>query len=251
VDLAERLVRAFAERIRRAREIRIVPYGVLRSVDFHALPFDQGLLVDHAFVRYGIDVDVDVKPDGSRAALVVVDPRGDLPGARHEGAWVRDRLRAHYESVSVLSGSEATLSRMRVALSDVSWFHFAGHGKATALGATPSAELILADGTALEAGDIFALPRVPETVVLAGCETGVDDAHAAFGWGMAQAFVVRGASRVIATQRAITDETAASFVRAAYADAASPELGARVRAALSALRASGAKDWTALRVYSP
>lgn len=250
-DVAQAFLRAFADRIRAASQLRVMPYGALRSVDFHALPFDSGLLNDRVFVSYGVDVASEAQEHRARTALVVIDPRADLPDARREGMQVRKALAQRYESVIALSGQEATLSQMRRTLVNADWLHFAGHGRATSSAVGLTAELSLADNAVLEAGDILALPRVPKTVVLAGCETGVDDEHAAFGWGMAQAFVVRGAEGVVATQRRVSDEAARSFSRELYAQTPSHSLALRVHAAVRALREAGADDWPAFRLYTP
>jgi tetratricopeptide (TPR) repeat protein len=251
-ELARVFVDAFAERIRSARELRIVPYGQLRNVDFQALPFDGAALIDRLPVRYGIDVVSRAVSgfDGKGTALLVFDPRGDLPGARREGALIAAHLREQYATVVTLSGSKATLAHTRDALERARWFHFAGHGRGFATERGDAAELKLAEQAILDAGDILALKRVPETVVLAGCETGVDDEHVAFGWGMAQAFVVRGAQGVVATQRMVSDEAATAFAQHFYANTAAT-LARRSQQASQAMREAFRGEWSAFRLYTP
>ncbi len=84
------------------RRIRVLPYGPVRGLDVHALPWRGRPLLAHAAVVYGLDLPAapgssarpaePPTPPTLRRALVVSDPRGDLPGARTEADTVEFEL---------------------------------------------------------------------------------------------------------------------------------------------------------------
>jgi CHAT domain-containing protein len=99
-------------------------------------------------------------------------------------------------------------------------FHYAGHATGPAAGAAFSA-LLLGDGARIDLGDLLAMPRVPEVVVLSACEAGADafTAGGAAGStvGLAHAFIASGARAVVAPTRAVGDSDARAFVSRLYA----------------------------------
>lgn len=126
-------------------------------------------------------------------ALVIADPRSNLPGARAEGRAVRARLVEHGWTVELLEGKAADTDRVRQRIESADLLHFAGHAAA-------AEHLELADG-ALELEDILMSRRVPRYVVLSGCRTAV----AADGLDLAQAFLLAGASQVAASPDDLED----------------------------------------------
>lgn len=148
----------------------------------------------------------------TRRALVVADPRGDLPHARREGQEVVAALRAQGWEVETLFGAEARRDALERALSRISLFHYAGHGRDRPERRWDGA-LLLAEGE-LEVSDIVATSTVPPFVVLSGCET------AALEHGdltLAQAFAIAGAEAVVATSTVVDDAVARDFARSLYA----------------------------------
>lgn len=158
---------------------------------------------------------------GPRRALVLADPRLDLPEARREGAEVAQRLRERGWSVELRTGADVRRADVERGLGEVSLLHYAGHGRDQAEGRWDGA-LLLADGE-LEVADIVAAEGVPRWVVLSGCQT------AMIGRGdlsLAQAFVLAGAEAVVATSSVVEDRRAREFSSALYAASAeawSPE----------------------------
>lgn len=158
---------------------------------------------------------------GPRRALVLADPRLDLPEARREGAEVAQRLRERGWSVELRTGADVRRADVERGLGEVALLHYAGHGRDQAEGRWDGA-LLLADGE-LEVADIVAADVVPRWVVLSGCQT------AMIGRGdlsLAQAFVLAGAEAVVATSSVVEDRRAREFSSALYtasAEAWSPE----------------------------
>ncbi len=188
------LLRPFAARIQAATRLRILPYGALREVDFHA----PGLIPSAPTVVYGLDLGGQPAKPGSGGNLVVADARLDLASARRTASALTELLGARS-----LVGREATLKAVRDGLGKADVLHFAGHGKFA--GATGwSSALMLADGR-LTVGDVLTMRRVPPFVVLAGCETARSSQTAALSIGLAQAFALAGASQVVASRRPVDD----------------------------------------------
>ncbi len=252
-ELAARLLRPFGPPLAAARRVRVLGYGPLSGVDFHALPFQGEPLGSRRQVVYSLDL----PPSPSRPAVpgpavVVADPGGDLPGARREGAEVVALLRARgatrvLEAVG-LQG-ELSAARVRPLLAGADLFHYAGHGRFAAPDGMGS-ELPLAGGTALAVADVLALSAdaVPRTVVLSGCETGRSQRQAGAELGLAHAFVLAGSEAVVASVREVGDgvarELATRLHRSDLAD-----LGEALRLAQRSLaRDRPDADWAAFRV---
>ncbi len=214
--LAKTLLEPFAASIRAATRVRVLAYGALRAIDFHALPHDGAPLVAHAPVAYGLDVPGDGGADNGQGGVVIADPTDDLPSTRAEAETVRDALANTPNAAVVFSGPEATLPRATSALATATLFHYAGHGVFGGRDGWESA-LPLAAGATLSVGDILALARVPPLVVLSGCETArTDRASRAEGLGLAQAFLASGTHAVIAATRVVDDAATAKLMHAMY-----------------------------------
>ncbi len=254
--LAARVLEPFAAEIAGARRVRVLPYGALRGVDFHALPFDRDVLLAARPVVYGLDLRV---PTGAlempRRALLVADPGGDLQAARREAAAVRRALDESPEAwtVRLLSGAEAHGDAVRLALHGATLFHYAGHASFAGRGGWESA-LPLAAGSRLTLGDVLALERLPHSVVLSGCETG-RSAHEAplASIGLAQTFLAAGSRQVVAAVRPVADRAAADLVADLYRrGGAELDLAAALRHAQLAWRHRAPEaDWPSFRVIEP
>lgn len=251
---AEGLRAAIAAALREAAGVRVVDvldYGPWRGLDVAALEIDGEPLL----VRFPLRTRLDVEraPTGHEGgALVVGDPRGDLPGAREEARGVAKAL-APAMHTELLLGDAATATAVRAALPGAAILHYAGHGEAAGGDSLRSA-LPLAGGTRLRAGDVLAMGAVPGVVVLAGCETGAGDAAApGETLGLAQAFVLAGSRAVLAAARPVSDEGARALATHLHAD---PALLLRdpaeaARQALLTLRRDARPDWLAFRLYVP
>jgi len=256
--LGDALLAPFDAMIARASRVRVLAYGPSKRVDLHALTWRGAPLVTAKPVVYGVDVGPAADPpdaaEGTRgAALVVADPRGDLGSARAEAADVAPRLGALLGSpAEVLEGEAATHAAVTSLLGAAPLFHYAGHARYADAGW--GSALVLAGSATLGVPDVLALPRAPDLVVLAGCETArSDDDIAVESIGLSEAFVLAGARAVVAAARPIDDALARAVVRDVYAaDDMPKDLPAALAGAeAAALRRAPASDWASFRVVVP
>ena len=253
------ILEPFRTRIQNARRLVILPYGALRSVDFHRLTWNGAPLVASVPVAYAVDLGSDphaiarAEPE-TQVAVVVADPRDDLPGAMRAAQIAKRTLQANgaWEIVE-LYGSGATLPQVRSALERADGlFQYAGHGVFQGRGGWESA-LLLADGSRLTVGEILVLRNVPARVVLAACESARTSPDTPLETiGLAQAFAVAGAEAIIATARPVGDALAAEITRALYAQGLARRSATDVAAVLQAAqlevrRTQPDTDWSAFR----
>lgn len=259
--LSRILLEPFAREIAAARRVVILPYGVLKGVDFQALPFggEEKVLLSDRPVVYGLDIPTlpAGRPGGPARALVVANSRGDLPEAEEEGRQAERSLRRLAASwrVQLLDGPAASDEAVRRAISaGVDLLHYAGHADFSGRGGWES-QIPLAGTARLTLGDILSLDRQPRWVVLSGCETGASDGTAQVeSQGLAHAFLLGGAESVLAATRKVDDRVARELVQEIYRDmTASPDLAALLQRAQVALRARGVgeRQWSSFRVFEP
>jgi hypothetical protein len=245
----------FADRIAAARLIRVLPTGSGWSIPFHGMPFADGVLLDVAPVVYSLDLSArESTPHTAGKALVVANPSDDLPEAEAEAAEVARRLDAAGWSVDDRVSTEAGRAQLVDALGDAALLHYAGHGTHGGVDGWGAA-LLLHDGDRLEVSDILALPRVPDAVVLSGCDTAtVDLGTVAGGMNLSHAFVLAGASWVIAADAEVEDKLARAMGEALYAGGV-PKDGfdgpEALRRAQLSLRTAYPQRWQAFRAVVP
>jgi len=198
-------------------------------------------------------VDLPVRPATGPArhlakAVVVADPRGDLPQARREGDEVLAQLRPRFARIAALlgAGAETVTSRLRAELRGADLFHYAGHARQAGTDSMESG-LILSAGQELSIADVLTLEQAPAAVVLSGCETGLGDRRAVADLGLAQAFVLGGATLVVASTRRVDDGTTRALMTLLYQHR-SEDLAAALQVAQGTLLArSDHLDWSAFR----
>ncbi len=259
--LGRRLLLPFASIIDRAGQIRILPYGWLREIDFHALPYPlpdggEAVLLAGRPVVYGLDLP---RPAAASSppirALVVADPSSNLEAARLEGRMVAGELRRQDSGWTALQlfGDDTDSSTLRRLLPTVDLLHYAGHGIFGGRDGWESA-LPLA-GDALTVADVLALERVPRWVVLSGCETGRSPAGISVesAAGLAQAFITAGSRGVVAAVRPVEDRQAAELVRHFYPAwlGGEPPSQALRQAQLALRDRHPAADWASFRLLEP
>lgn len=236
-----------------AQSISIIEVGDHPQATIHTLPWrDEASLLDVAPVAYSLDLPRRTpSPATLRRALVVADPRNDLPKSREEASEVTQRLDSQGWSVTDASGSQATHSLLLARLPEVDLFHYAGHGVREGMSGWDSA-LLLAEDERLRVHDVFTLPAVPRGVVLTGCETAAATPQTVGGgMNIGRAFILSGSDWVVASDAEVSDEHAAA-VGIAMHDAESLEGPARLREALLSLRAKDPKaPWQHFRAITP
>ena len=251
-ELSSEILTPFGERLAAAESIRFLPYGQLREVDFHSLPYQGGALLEAKVVSYGLDVEpVESSGTRERAALLVGDPRGDLRQARRE---VRDAagLLSGEWTVTRLEGEQAKARSVMRLLPASALFHYAGHADFGDRGW--SSGLRLAEGSRLTVFDVLTLRRAPDLVLLSGCETGRGSrAASAESIGLAQAFVTAGSDAVVAALRPVRDRDAALVVRSFYRRWLTGDSSgvALQQAQLELRRETDSADWASFRLIEP
>jgi cellulose synthase operon protein C len=255
--LAAKLLLPFRAAIERAKRVRVVASGSLENVDIHALPLGGDPLLAARPVVYGLGLPSSRRPSSNRdrLALLVTDPRGDLPGALDESRRIRGVLEDRdtpWRTVE-LRGVDASVEAVRGRLAAADLLHYAGHGSYSGSGGWESS-LLLAGDTRLTVGDLLALDRVPPWVVLSGCDTGrsAGDASVA-SLGLAQAFLLAGSRAVVASTTPTVDRQAPAFFAELYRQwDREPDLAlAMQRAQLASRERSGRRDWSSFRLLQP
>jgi CHAT domain len=255
-ELARGLLEPFHSAIAASRRIRVLPYGRLWSVDFHALDFAGEPLFKRHVVVYGLDLPVPTSPapPTNREALLVTNPTSDLPAAKREGNEVAGVIKGSRWKLKWLDGPAASADAVRRALPGVELFHYAGHGKFDGFAGWDST-LKLADESRLMLGEILTLEHSPTWVVLSSCDGGRSSEQApGEGVGLAQAFLLAGSQAVIAATRLIDDRPARELMVALYRDwQPGLDLPGQLQKAQIARSQDPTADsyWTSFRVFVP
>lgn len=230
--------------------LRVLPYAEVWGLDLHTAAVDGAPLIAKVAVSYGLDLvgSSSVDNHGEPTLLIVANPQGDLRHTETEADAVASAWRGG--PVRRLQRAEvrraALLRELRVA--DV--FHFAGHGVFAGPTGGDSA-LLLATDEELRLSDVLTLERVPRSVVLSACDAARSSAAAPGSFGLAQAFLVRGATSVVAPTRPVADRAAAELMRQVYAVQGLPLPEALRRAQIALLAQGGGADVAAYRVLVP
>ncbi len=255
-ELARRLLLPFRAAIRQAGRIRVLASGPLQEVDFHALPFDGDVLLAKRPVIYGLDLPSagPVRPLGRRA-LLVSDPRGDLPGAREEARTIRKVLEtgARPWTAEEMKDEEASATAVSRRLAGVDLLHYAGHGTFSGSGGWDSS-LLLAGDSRLTLFDLLMLDRVPSWVVLAACDAGQSSSETPVeSLGLAHAFLLAGSRAVVASTRPADDRGVPTFFADLYRqlDREPDPAAALQRAQLSWRQREPGADWQGFRLFMP
>lgn len=151
----------------------------------------------------------------SRGAVVLGDPRGDLPGAGAESQAVADALEA-----AARTGAEASFAALAAAR-DARVLHVAAHAGA---GGLVLADRVVGPGAIVEGG------IGPDLAVLATC-SGAARRDGGLGGSLTAAFLAAGSRAVIASPWSIADADARRLVLALYASNLEPTPAAALAAA--------------------
>jgi hypothetical protein len=171
-ELAEVLLRPFANVVRSCSHLIVVPYGVGHLLPFHALPFEGQPLASTRAVSYlpSASMVEFIKPDATRpvpqGVLAIGNPTGNLPGAEIEAAYV-----ARLFGQKPMLGNDATESAVRSRITKYSVLHFATHGNLSE-DAPLASSILLAKGEELTVYELMGLRLDADLVVLSACETG-------------------------------------------------------------------------------
>ena len=220
------------------RRVLVVPHGALGWLPFAALHdgrsaladvFDLAVVPSARLALRGLQR----RPGPPKHALVLGES-SRLPHA----AWEAHFVAGLFDAGAALVGEHATIENLRRHAADADVIHLACHAQFRSDNPMFSA-LHLHDG-ALTVELAEALPLRPAIVVLSACETGLAE-HGSGDErvGLVRAFLVAGASRVLASLWPVDDQITAGFMASFYATlrgGASP--AAALRAAQAELRQS-------------
>jgi CHAT domain-containing protein len=210
------------------RPLVIVPDGALHRVPFSALPVGDGRVLVQAAVpvitpslsTFVLSA-VTARHATSRSIVAVgVDspaPSEGLPrlaNAESEARFVSG-LYPQHES---LTGGQARKSAVLDAFTKHAVIHFAGHALLNPMFPAQS-RLVLADGDAITPRDVAALELQPGTLaVLGACDTALGRTFNGEGpMSLVRAFLVAGASSVVASLWKVRDDDATRLLRLLHA----------------------------------
>lgn len=205
------LLSPFFPEIDGADAIEILATESLHRVPFHALPWEAGLLLDQATVRYSLDVETcRMDTDLPRGGAVVV--QGDDPHFSAEVRAVVDALDDRW-AVDVLAPRDAAgLAPLLGGTHAVA--HLVSHGRRGDLDRFFDSDdrLQLTRDLALSRRDLLTLSRAPELVFLSACKSSFVDAET-FGGSVsvAHAFLLRGSRHVVGAVDDIDGDIASTF----------------------------------------
>jgi tetratricopeptide (TPR) repeat protein len=187
------------------RPLVIVPTGALHSLPWSVLPSCAGRTVTLAPSATLWHSTVGQHATGGGVA-VAAGP--GLPGAVEEAATV-----AAVHGTTALTGAAATVEAVLAALGTAGTAHLATHGRLSADNPLFSS-LLLADGP-LYVHDLERLTRVPQTVVLAACDSGTSVVRTGDELlGLSATFVARGTANLVASVLPVPDAATATLMAA-------------------------------------
>lgn len=248
-ELGHTFLEPFGPELTQTRRVRLMVEAELHNTDLHAAPWGGGHLQATHLVQYALDRPDVARPAAGQSVLLAIDPRGDLPQARDEGAWVSKVLSAR-GPVTVLQAANATREAIVSSLQSTAHFHFSGHGQIDSSGGLESG-LLVARGQTVSVGDILTLPRAPAAVVLSSCEATSPGQSGLPQVGLAEAFVLAGADQVVGPSRPISDALARRFTEALYRRPEQPLEQAYLQAINEVAAALPAEDWASFRMVTP
>jgi CHAT domain-containing protein len=212
--------------------LTIVAEGSLSALPFAALWNNASgrFVIEDYVVRYlpspAALVSLVEEPGHAPASLTVFAPLPDsLPGTRTEARAIA----TVFPAVVTLVGPAATEERFRAALMENRAVHVASHGSHNSQNPLFSRMIVGRERSSapsndgrLEVHEILGLTTRAPLVFLSGCETAVGSAgEGAFGQGsqegsLAHAFLIAGATTVVATLWRIDDASAAGLAESFY-----------------------------------
>ncbi|MFJ4711294.1 CHAT domain-containing protein [Streptomyces sp. NPDC088785] len=198
--------------------------------------------------------------DRIRRALVVGDTLGDLSAAREEIARISAWLTGRGVECTVLSGAQASMTRVVGELADKArpydLFHYSGHVS----GEPDAAGLLVHDRKfiGLDALQPLARRGAPPIVFVNGCTTASSTldagsfalAQAAKTMNACMSFMLMGAKTVVGTRTPVGDGSALRFAEAFYQQLGEQAAaGAAVRGARAELAEAGDGTWASFVLY--
>lgn len=245
----ESILEQFSQSLARVASLRVIPMGGFAEVDFHSLWFERGPTDIAITYSLGLGAMRENAPLDFRAAVIA--GATNLVAVRREAAAVTKWLQSFgWRVESRWNPTDEP---------QPSLMHYAGHGfdNGGMLGWQNAIEL--PDLGRVSAAQIIAGQRSPNLVVLGACSTGGVTTNAIDGgMSLAAAFLLAGASMVIAPTRDVDDTAAYELGRELYRDfSGEPYALARVLARLQMQQleqvpaTDGAQSYSSWRAWVP
>ncbi len=225
-------------------ELLIVTDTALGSLSFAGLRVNGRYLVEEKVLSsapgLGVAAVLSKARPAGKGAVVLGDPRNNLPGAAAEARATAIKL-----GTTAVTGDAATIASWKEGCG-AQLLHVAAHSGVGADGPW----LELADGV-VTASMVLAERCRPDVVFLASCASAASSRK---DGTLGAAFLAAGSRQVIATTRSIDDATAATFARALFEGGSlGDQVPQRVAAAQRELLKSGAPPsaWAPFIVLGP
>ena len=198
-------------------------------------------------MEYPLDLGISARTADAvgNEALVVSDPRSDLPNAKQEGEATAEALRSMGFRVLTSQGAAVSHSTLASGLPQAAFFHYAGHAVLQGVDGF-SGGFPLKNGSSFNVGDILSLPQVPRIAVVFGCEGARTAGGPVETLGIAQAFVMRGSLVAVAPQRVVDDKASSRFATSFYAELAKARARQSASDGNSANSANSGNEWARL-----
>lgn len=194
------------------RRVLVVPCGALGALPFAAFVDERSPGIQLAAVpsaRLALH-GLRRPPDAARSALVFGEPTG-LPHAVDEA----HAIAAMFPGARTFVGDAATVANLQAYAGSADVIHLACHAQFRADNPMFSALQLHDAALTAEAAESLALAR--STVVLSACETALGEHGTGEEMvGLVRAFLVAGASRVVASLWPVDDRVTARFMAAFY-----------------------------------
>ncbi len=189
-------------------ETVVVPWGAVGSVPWGALPAFESrpVVVAPSATAWARAAQYTNGTDGVAQPNVVVVCG---PGLLHSAQEAEAVMAIWGPDTRVLAGDDATVEAVMATLASADLVHFATHGSFRSDSPLLSS-LQLANGP-LTGYDVSRLNRVPTTVVLSCCETGMTDADSPGTFGLSGLLLASGARSIVASVIPVVDECAFHF----------------------------------------
>ena len=235
----ERLYRLLVAPVRAdlaATRIRVIPYGSMHLLPFHALWDGAGYLVQQYEFSYAPSASLAVRSQGatggisadaSFAGVALSDE--SIPEARLEVK----RAAKHFPDAALFLDNDASRAGLEHACARADILHIATHGLFRPDNSFFSA-LKLADGW-IDVREIYRLPLAAQLVVLSACESGAGEIRGADEVvGLARGFIGAGAQSLVVSLWNVHDASTAKFMDRFYGGLVSGSTGGQLAAALRA-----------------
>jgi tetratricopeptide (TPR) repeat protein len=229
----------------------LAPTGPLARLPWAAMPLPDGRLLCQAGevivvpgLRLGLARSTRTAKPG--APLIVAVDAGELPAVASEAQAVA----AAFPGATLLAGSDASAERFLALAPGAEWIHFAGHGGWRA--DAPEASGLRMHDRWLLAGELADLSLSSRWITLSACHTARALVRPGEEWfGLARAFLLAGASAVVAAQWDVDDDATSRLMADLYMRLASGSPLPRALADAQAARAAAGEhpiDWAGFAV---